>query len=190
MKAEYLTSKCFKDAIWSGGITRELVIFPKGASYKERRFTSRISTATIESSFSIFTKLKGIRRFICTITSPILLKVDGKEVFLHPFEVFEFLGDSYVESYGMTQDFNLMLKDDEVKGGMKIIRKEERIPTSDQSTVCIFSSSKDSEVFIEDEVYRMDESSLLILREPTSSFINIKVNAQKPIIASFIENLA
>lgn len=189
MKVTYLTNESFQDARWSGGVTRELFIFPKEASYKERTFTARLSTATIENSFSTFTRLEGVRRFICTITQPILLKVDGKEIFLLPFEVFEFSGDSNVESYGMTQDFNLMLKDEKIRGEMKTIRNEENmsISTNEKGILCIFSFSKDSEIFIGNETYRMDESSLLIIRDLGISPIDISVCAQKPIIVSFIE---
>jgi len=189
MKSEYLKKECFRDSVWSGGCTRELFIFPKDASYKDGKFLARLSTATIENSFSIFTKLEGIRRFICTITQPILLKVDGKEIFLSPFEVFEFSSDSHVESYGITQDFNLMLKDKKVGGWMKVLKKEEPISISSNKNgiLCIFSHFDDSVVFIGNEEYKMEGNSLLIVRELTSSSINIKCGSQKPLIASFIE---
>lgn len=47
---------------WSGGTTTQLAIYPKDAEYKKRNFLFRISTATVETKESEFTKLPGVSR--------------------------------------------------------------------------------------------------------------------------------
>lgn len=45
---EKLPAGEFNISRWSGGTTTELFIWPYGASYAERRFSIRISTATVD----------------------------------------------------------------------------------------------------------------------------------------------
>lgn len=54
---EKLPAGEFNISRWSGGTTTELFIWPHGASYAERRFGIRISTATVDIAQSTFTKL-------------------------------------------------------------------------------------------------------------------------------------
>ena len=82
MKIEYYTKDDFNTSVWQGGKTTELLILPTGASYKERNFIARLSSATIEASSSEFTILDGINRFITPITYPFLLESDIKKTFL------------------------------------------------------------------------------------------------------------
>jgi len=50
--------------LWSGGTTTQLCIYPYAATYTGRDFIFRISTATIESEESVFTKLPGYTRIL------------------------------------------------------------------------------------------------------------------------------
>ena len=45
---ERISAQRFSTSKWSGGSTTELFIWPKDASYAERRFNIRISTATVD----------------------------------------------------------------------------------------------------------------------------------------------
>ena len=49
--------KDMNTSYWSGGTTTEIFIMPEGASYKDRDFLFRISTARVEKPESDFTLL-------------------------------------------------------------------------------------------------------------------------------------
>ena len=49
---------------WSGGSTRQLAIFPFDANLADRNFIFRISTASVETETSVFSKFDGFRRIL------------------------------------------------------------------------------------------------------------------------------
>lgn len=100
----------FKTSEWSGGTTTELFLLPEDGSYKERRFSVRISTALVELESSVFTSLPGVKRFLTPLCPGFLLNVNGEEKELKYGEVLEFSGDDSVECVGSGRDLNLMLK--------------------------------------------------------------------------------
>jgi len=129
-QVEYRSVENFARSAWTGGQTTELLLLPEGASYKERNFLARLSTATLACSSSTFTYLQGIRRFITPITNPFLLEVNGnKPLLLSPFDVFEFSGEDAVKSYGMSRDVGLMLNEKKASGWMKVFDKRKRTPS-------------------------------------------------------------
>ncbi|MBO4847781.1 MAG: HutD family protein [Clostridia bacterium] len=111
---------------WSGGTTTELYIWPKGASYKERRFDFRISTAYCELEESVFTPLPGVKRFLTPLCPGFDLTVNGERIELPRGRVLEFSGGDEVVCRGSGRDLNLMLKNAE--GEMRIVRGEIAVP--------------------------------------------------------------
>lgn len=109
----------FKTTSWSGGTTTELLILPEGASYAERRFEARISTASVDIDESVFTPLPGVKRFLTPLCAGFDLTVNGESVSLPFGEVLEFSGDDAVACRGRGRDLNLMLKG--VGGRMEIV---------------------------------------------------------------------
>ena len=184
MKIEYYTKHDFNTSVWQGGKTTELLILPIGASYKERNFIARLSSATIESSSSEFTILNGIKRFITPITHPFLLESDVKQTFLlKPFEVYEFSGNEKTISYGMTQDFNLMLNTKKTDGWMKtsIGKKEFTIDVENNILFWFFASST-FDLGINAYLKTMEPYSLLILKDLSEKSLSIKLSKITPII--------
>lgn len=97
---------------WSGGQTTELFLWPKGTSYQSRDFFVRASSATVDLLESDFTPLEGFNRLIMPLDHELrLLHEGGKEVLLHPFDVYSFSGGLKTHSFGKCRDFNLMLKE-------------------------------------------------------------------------------
>ena len=109
----------FRTTAWSGGTTTELFIFPDGASYAERRFSARISSATVDIDESVFTALPGVKRFLTPLCAGFELSVNGSAVSLPFGEVLEFSGEDAVVCRGRGRDLNLMLKGPE--GEMRIV---------------------------------------------------------------------
>lgn len=93
---------------WSGGTTTELMIWPLGASYSDRQFDFRISTACVEDAHSLFTSLPGVNRLIMSLNNPLTLIHNNEEVKLKAFDVFQFDGGLKTESFGCVVDFNIM----------------------------------------------------------------------------------
>ena len=95
---------------WSGGTTTQIAIYPPDASYSNRNFTWRLSSARVEQEESVFTALPGIWRLIMVIEGELELKHAGHHnVHLRPFEQDSFSGGWTTTSYGKVRDFNLML---------------------------------------------------------------------------------
>ena len=163
---EYYGQTDFKVSRWSGGETKELFLFPPEASYKERNFALRLSSATIELPTSTFTHLQGVKRFITPIMHPFLLEVNGNAPFLlSPFEVFEFSGTDEVKSYGMSVDVNLMLNERLASGWMRSVKtgEEIKIVINAGEMFWIFSYFS-STVVLNKEEHGMDECSLFVMR--------------------------
>ena len=113
MKFQKLTINDYKTSVWSGGTTTELAIYSQNASYSERSFLWRISSAKVDLEKSTFTSLPGVRRIIMPLDGELKLHhVGQREVCLQPFEQDSFPGEWTTDSEGKVQDFNVMLKDD------------------------------------------------------------------------------
>ena len=65
---EVIAADSIQISQWSGGVTRELAIFPFGSSYADRTFMVRLSSADINQEISVFTDLPGYTRLIMAIT--------------------------------------------------------------------------------------------------------------------------
>lgn len=185
MKIEYYTKDNFNTSLWQGGKTTELLILPKDSSYKERNFVARLSSATIETSSSEFTILDGIKRFITPITHPFLLESNIKKTFLlKPFEVYEFQGDEKTYSYGMSQDFNLMLKREKADGWMKTIedKKEIIVDMENETLIWFFSPCVSIDLKLNEYLKTMEAYSLLLIKDCKEKILTIQLSKIAPLI--------
>jgi len=106
-----ISEENMKISKWSGGITKELYIFPEDSLYSERNFQFRISIATTETENSTFTKLNGVDRVISILDGTMEIFHEGHyNKILNPYEIDRFKGDWNTTSKGKVTDFNLMLK--------------------------------------------------------------------------------
>ncbi len=112
MEILHLTEKDFKTSAWSGGTTKELFIWPRDASYADRRFVLRISSATVDLEESDFTPLAEVERYITPLSGRFTLLHPGKApVELGPLATpYRFSGEEPTHCLGRATDFNLMLK--------------------------------------------------------------------------------
>lgn len=121
----------FRTTAWSGGTTTELFLWPEDGSYKDRRFSVRISTALVELEESDFTPLPGVKRFLTPLSRGFLLSVNGKDTDLPVGEVLEFSGDDRVKCFGSGRDLNLMLKGAE--GEMTLVSGAFTVPECERA---------------------------------------------------------
>lgn len=127
MQYRIITPEEFVTGVWSGGTTTQLAIYPPGASYADRNFIFRLSSATVDTEQSEFTHLPDYDRWLMIFEGRARLVHDSeKEVTLNPYECDAFDGGISTVSFGRVTDYNLMLR----KGGsgfMKAIGLDENI---------------------------------------------------------------
>lgn len=109
LKTTILTSANFITSQWSGGSSTQLYIVPANATYAERNFQLRISTAKVEVAESTFTSLPGVQRKLMILEGEIHINhEDQYSKHLKPFEVDTFSGDWTTTAIGTCTDFNVM----------------------------------------------------------------------------------
>ena len=108
---------------WSGGTTTQLAIFPPGASYADRDFLWRVSSAAVEDERSTFTALPDYDRWLLLLEGSLLLAHDGGGLLrLEPFQAHAFDGGAATVSTGRCRDFNLMLRKGRCRGTLRPLR--------------------------------------------------------------------
>ena len=127
MKYRIIKPEEYETGVWSGGTTTQLAIYPPGASYADRNFIFRLSSATVETEQSEFTHLPDYDRWLMIFEgSARLVHSSEREVTINPYEYDAFDGGISTVSFGRVTDYNLMLR----KGGtgyMKAIGLDENI---------------------------------------------------------------
>lgn len=117
---------------WSGGSTTEIMIYPRGASYADREFLFRISTAKVELESSDFTLLEGFSRVIASIEGEMLLthtlRCGELKKRIAPLEtVHYFDGGLRTHCEGRARDLNLMLKKGGADGEIRFLENGEKV---------------------------------------------------------------
>lgn len=107
---------------WAGGTTTQIYIYPENASYPQRDFAWRLSTAKVELEESSFTRLEGYDRLLMVLEGELkLVHKEHHSIQLSRFEQDSFKGGWDTASYGQARDFNLMVKEG-IKGSLESIR--------------------------------------------------------------------
>ena len=112
MDIRHLTPADYRTSRWSGGTTTEIFVWPADADYAARRFTVRISSATVELEESDFTALPGVTRYIVPLVGGFTLThPEGQPITMGPLDApYRFSGEIATHCVGKATDFNLMLK--------------------------------------------------------------------------------
>ncbi len=116
----------FNIAVWAGGKTTEIAIYPKTARYADRDFLFRISTSTVELPESDFTVLPDYIRMIAVIDGDMSLSHDDgtESCTLKPLEtVHTFDGAANTHCIGRCSDLNLMIRKGAAEGSMCFAEK-------------------------------------------------------------------
>ena len=125
MKLEIRTKEQYKTSNWSGGQTTELYLYPSDGDYASRRFSVRLSSATVDVEESTFTKLPGIERKLMILEGNLSLEHMGiRQRQMKPYDVEAFRGDWDTVSRGKVRDFNLMIREG-IPSSMEHIRVAE-----------------------------------------------------------------
>ena len=174
-----ITSDNFKPAGWSGGTTTQLFIFPQTASYQERNFQFRLSSATVEVEKSDFTSLPGFSRKLMILAGEITISHEGHySKQLNKFDVDAFEGDWKTSSVGRCTDFNLMTTGN-TTGAISalVIEAGKQISCSIKEScgwffIYLFSGKMSIE--IDNKTTIISKGDLLIIEKPTIRNLEIK----------------
>lgn len=121
-----------------GGVTRQVAIYPEGASLDS--FAWRISAALVEQAgpFSIF---KGIDRFIAVTHGVSMTLVDAADQSRRTLlrgQVFAFSGETAFNSElsaGPVQDFNLMVQRGQGRGQLEVRQAAQSLVLHEESVI-------------------------------------------------------
>ena len=141
MKINVLSSSQYKVSTWAGGKTRELFLFPPGATYKVGEFDYRISSATIELDISKFSPLDGYHRLITPLSEELKLinLTENVSVSKFSYDVYKFEGSDQVESQSRCVDFNLIYSDD-YEGQLFPLNQKESLELTRNSTYLLYAT--------------------------------------------------
>lgn len=104
----------YLNSTWSGGRTTQLCLLPAGASYAERNFDLRISSATVEIEESVFSDLRGYSRIIAPLEGSFELEHPDRKgtrhFHLERYQLHAFDGGEKTLCRGRGRDFNVIFR--------------------------------------------------------------------------------
>lgn len=101
----------FKKSRWSGGSTTETAIFPADSDYLERDFIWRLSSASVETEESSFTRLPDYDRILMVLDgSVVLAHGDERSASLQMWQQDSFDGAVKTRCFGTMTDYNLIFR--------------------------------------------------------------------------------
>ncbi len=111
MEYRITKKKEIESSKWVGGETTQLAIFPEDASYLDREFTWRLSTATCNVDEASFSKLPDHDRILLVLEGEVVLAHEDVRVAkLGKLEQDSFDGGYRTRSFGKITDYNLMVR--------------------------------------------------------------------------------
>ncbi|MEQ8478020.1 HutD family protein [Fulvivirga sp.] len=176
MDIKTITPSDYKKTVWSGGTTTQLYIYPTQKEFKANNYDFRLSIASVEIEESIFTKLPSVNRTLMVLDGEITLTHESHhEKNLKKFESDQFLGDWTTKCLGTCTDFNLMTKG-ETSGTLTPITFEGskglKLSASKQFTFFYLNKGM-ATIKIDDNKHQLNQSELMVIREPHESEITI-----------------
>ena len=162
MKISFLPKKDSKASIWSGGFTYEYMVYPETASYADRDFAFRISSATIEKVPSEFTKFKGYHRYLVMLDNSLDIEVNKKKKIYEKYEIMEFNSDDEMTSYTKGTDFNWMVSEKIGNHKLKIANGNQNC----NAQIILLFFLDPTVITINEKSYYLEPHDLLVIENP------------------------
>lgn len=109
-----ISPETYLSSTWSGGRTTQLCLLPADASYAERNFDLRISSATVEIEESVFSDLRGYSRIIAPLEVSFDLQHPDRKGLQHfhleRYQLHAFDGGEKTLCRGRGRDFNVIFR--------------------------------------------------------------------------------
>ncbi|MCB0380879.1 MAG: HutD family protein [Flavobacteriales bacterium] len=186
-KSDYITSN------WSGGSTTQLFISPATASYAERNFDFRISSAKVEVAASTFTQLPNINRKLMVLEGEITVTHENHHSkTLKQFDTDTFSGDWKTTAIGTCTDFNLMTKEciNSELSYLSLEANQSKNIELDNTfdTVCFYLHSGSLIAEINSKMYELKKESLLVLTNVSNCSFLLRAHKRSNVIISKISH--
>ncbi|WP_121966800.1 HutD family protein [Myroides sp. N17-2] len=178
MNIEIIRKEQVIPALWTGGQTHEYAIYPKGAAYADRYFEFRISSATIESVPSEFTRFDGYHRYLVMLEGDLNLVLNDKKEYYANNTLFAFNSTDRITSYSEGKDFNLMLHNSITE---EVVMVSDASFSIKQRVLCIFAIER-SEITLNKEVFTLDKYDCLLVDNKEAEVMEVQLS-QEAIIA-------
>ena len=155
---------------WQGGTTTQLYIYPEEASYAERNFDFRISTAKVESETSQFTSLPNIHRKLMVLDGAITINHEGHySKKLDKFAIDTFEGNWKTSAIGTCTDFNLMSTKNN-SGSIDVfqIEKDKELLISKSALskwLVLYAYTGEANIELNQEIVKLQEGSVLVIKD-------------------------
>ena len=153
---------------WSGGSTTELYLDPPQASYAQRNFGVRVSSATVECERSQFTALPGVERIILPLRGQLHLYYEGH-------------GEKRLQP--KATDFNVMLREGR-KARVEVLSltggEDSRVlPLAAQKKYLIFAAQGEAILSVDNRQYLLPDWGLAVVEQETEALMLTAPNPAK-----------
>lgn len=193
----HLTENGYAVSRWSGGTTTQIAIFPPAASYGERDFLWRVSSAVVEDEQSVFTPLPDYDRRLMLLEGSLLLRHNGGAAFrLDPYQPHAFDGGAATESAGRCRDFNLMLRKGLCRGELRPLRfagaAEEALPLPGicrdfpHGALLLYCAAGEGRASLGGETCPLAEGESLLVQDSPRSHLRLAVSGAADFAAAAI----
>jgi environmental stress-induced protein Ves len=178
MNYKIFTKDDLTTTTWQGGTTTQLYIYPENASYAERNFDFRISTAKVESETSQFTSLPNVHRKLMILDGSITINHESHHSKkLAKFGIDTFEGNWKTSAIGTCTDFNLMSTKNK-NGSIEAFQIEKNgnllIDKSALSKwLILYVYTGEINIKLKEEKLKLEEGSVLII-EGSEENVSIK----------------
>lgn len=153
---------------WSGGITKQIYIYPSEAIFSNHDFIYRVSSAEVELEQSNFTFFENYTRYILSLDNPLeIVHNNQKALKLEPLQVHEFRGDDETISYGKCSDFNLMVNKD-YQGRIGVIKTDIIDFDSGHTIIYAFSGAVSLEIDSKEQLIEGNTALVIKSIDPIS----------------------
>lgn len=193
MNTTILTAESFHANHWSGGTTTEFFIYPRTSVYKQRNFSFRLSTATVETDTSEFTPLPNISRTLMVLAGEMALKHENQHTAqLGKFDTDVFEGGWHTSSEGRCTDFNLMtMGNTSGKLNGVAIDKNQMIdyPLGDSPDwLFMYVYTGKTSIYLNNEKHTVNQGDVLVLEAPDLTSLQIKGRDNSELVFCTIQN--
>ncbi len=193
MNITVLTNQDYKISEWSGGSTTQLYISPANASYTERNFDFRLSSAKVEVPESTFTVLPSVTRKLMVLEGEITLTHENAHSkTLQKYEIDVFNGNWKTSAKGTCTDFNIMTTGNHTSelSHLQLLANHYKTLTIEGNyhTVCLYLHSGSIYVEINNKLYNLKKENLLVLSNINIFSFHLQAHKLSDLIISKIGN--
>jgi environmental stress-induced protein Ves len=169
---------------WAGGTSREYYIYPPGASYGEKNFLVRLSSAASHQDTPCsYTDLPGITRHLIILEGTAKISHEGHHsLIMNPYDPVDvFDGAWKTVSQGKVTDFNLMLGQG-AEGRMELIEHDRDIPLNRPNRVShewlgLFCAAGMAIINVAEKSFKLQKGDLLLLEDFSTELSFLRISA-------------